>query len=81
MSNQPTAWRMVRLPVELADRIARMARELEESHSLGRTQLPAEFCERVPLHHVIDRAIVEAESHRARSRRPRPSKRSRASTP
>lgn len=78
MSDTPTAWRMVRLPVELADRLASLARDLESSYCRGRAKLPAEYCERVPIHHVIDRALSEVEAHRDRSRRRRP-RRGRAS--
>jgi hypothetical protein len=62
-----TEWRQIRVPAELADRLAAMAEDLMEAHQAGRTRLPNEFVERVPLHFVITRALDDWEAHKARS--------------
>jgi DNA-directed RNA polymerase sigma subunit (sigma70/sigma32) len=63
------AWRMVRVPVGLATKLTDLAEDLLQAHILGRTRLPNEYCERVPIHAVIARAVAEMESHRKRSGR------------
>ena len=62
-------WRMVRLPAELADKLDEIAARMLESHEKGRSELPGDYCERVPLHYVVQRAVEELEDHRARSRK------------
>lgn len=62
----------IRLPVELAERLERMAREMLQAHAEGRIALPSAMCERVPLWLVIERALDEQEARRARSNRSRP---------
>ena len=66
-----TAWKMIRVPVALAERLAEMALEMERAHSEGRAMLPNDYVERVPLRHVIDKAMCEMESHRIRSKAPK----------
>ncbi len=69
--SRPPAWKVVRIPSALADRIAALADRMMLAHAEGRYPLPAEFVEHVPPHHVIDRAVAEMEARRERSRRHR----------
>ena len=64
-------YRMVRLPVALAEELDREADELSRIYSEGKGDLPAEYCERVPLHYVIKRALEDMRSKRVRSRAPK----------
>lgn len=59
---------MIRVPVDLADRLDAMAAELLASYIEGRTRLPNEHCEAVPLHYVIRLGLEALEGHRKRSR-------------
>lgn len=64
-------WKTVRVPLDLAERLERLARSLEDAHSTGRAPLPPHLVEGVPLHHVIARAVDDLEGHRERARAPR----------
>ena len=64
-------WVQVRLPAELHARLVGLAAEVQAAHVAGRTVLPGEFADRVPLHHVVARLLDEVEARRERSRRPR----------
>jgi len=63
-------WRMIRVPADLAERLDRVCREAETSHTLMRSALPNEYCEHCPHHYVIMQALDELEGHRDRARRP-----------
>jgi hypothetical protein len=64
-------WRMIRIPVELADRLDRLARHAERAHIEGKIQLPNEMVCHCPHHYVITQALDNLEGHRTRSRAPR----------
>lgn len=66
-----TEWKMVRVPADLAVRLASMAAEMEKAHIEGRAMLPGEFAEHCPIHHVIERALTEMEAHKARGKAPK----------
>jgi hypothetical protein len=59
-----TEWRMVRIPVELAE-------ETNRAHTAGRLKLANEYVTGVPLHVTIKMAADCLEAHRRRGRRPR----------
>jgi hypothetical protein len=65
-------WRIIRVPAELAGRLDRLVTEFEQSHVLGRMQLPNAYVEQVPKYYVIERSLDELERHRARSSRRAP---------
>jgi hypothetical protein len=67
----PRRWTHIRVPVALAARLDRMAREMERAYSEGRLSVPGEMCEHVAVWFVIANALDEQESRRERSRRPR----------
>jgi hypothetical protein len=64
-------WTHIRVPVELAERITRLAEATETAYAEGRIELPNAMAEHVPLWFVIANAIDEQEARRERSRRPR----------
>jgi hypothetical protein len=64
-------WRMVRLPVALAERLDRLAEQTERNYREGRVELPAEYADHCPLWLVVERLANEVESRRVRSNRPR----------
>ena len=63
-------WILIRVPEHLARRLKRLATEFEASYVDGHTPLPNKYCEHVPLHYIIERALDELEGKRRRSRRP-----------
>lgn len=65
----PKKWRIIRVPVEIAQRLDRLGAEFEEAHVLGHMHLPNAFAEKVPKYYVIERGLNELEGHRARSSR------------
>ena len=66
-----TEWRMVRIPVELAEQLERLSAETNRAHAAGRLKLPTEYAVGVPLHVTIKMAADCLEAHRRRGRRPR----------
>ena len=66
-----TEWKMIRVPASLANRLADLADDMMKAHMDGRSPLPGEYVEHVPLHHVIDRMAAEWSAHKARSRAPK----------
>jgi len=61
----------IQVPVELKDRLDRIAKEMMESYESGRMK-ELNFVERngqamVPIYEVISRALDEYENHKARS--------------
>lgn len=69
--NMPKRWTHIRIPVELAERINRLAEQTLAAHAEGRITLPTEMAERVPAWFVVENALDEQEARRERSRRPR----------
>lgn len=66
-----SAYLMIRVPRELGDQLRAEADELLRIYSEGKGDLPAEYCERVPIHYVIKRALEDMRAKRVRSRAPR----------
>jgi hypothetical protein len=64
-------WRLVRVPEALAQRLESLAADTGLAYAEGRLDLPTEFCERIPLWLVIERALDQVEAKRIRSARPR----------
>jgi hypothetical protein len=67
-------WKPVRVPAELHARLQAMADVMLKAQVEGKASLPSEYCEAVPLHHVIDTALAEMEGHRERSKASKRSK-------
>lgn len=67
-------WTHVRVPVGLAGRLARLADDMHAAYVRGRVELPGSMAERIPVWYVIQAALDEVESRRARSARPRTKK-------
>lgn len=61
----------VRMPVQLAQRIARLRDEAQRAYREGRIDVPSTMVDFVPAWFVIERALDEQEARRARSNRPR----------
>lgn len=76
-------WTHVIIPIAVKERLDRVARELEVAHQKGRSKLPNNHCEHVPIHYMITKAFDEYERHLERARRQtaRPSRRQRLVPP
>ncbi len=61
-------WTHLRIPKALHDRLTARAAEILTAYQERGGNLPSEYCERVPLHHVIERALDELEGHQARAK-------------
>lgn len=62
---------LIRIPLSLKAELEAAAADLLRIHSEGKGALPPEFCEHVPLHYVIKRALDDTKAKRARSAAPR----------
>ena len=62
-------WTMVRLPLELHRRLKTLQLEVQDAYEQGRASVPDQYCENVPLHFVIERAVDDWVAHRERSRK------------
>jgi hypothetical protein len=62
-------WTHLRIPKVLHDRLTARAAEILTAYQERGGNLPPEYCERVPLHHVIERALDELDGHHARAKK------------
>jgi hypothetical protein len=62
-------WATMRIPKALHDRLTARATEILTAYQERGGNLPSEYCEKVPLHHVIERALDELDGHKARAKR------------
>jgi hypothetical protein len=62
-------WQNLRIPRELHGRLAAAAEAALAAHEEGRSALPSEYVERVPLYFVIQQALDEQDAHRERARK------------
>jgi hypothetical protein len=61
-------WQNLRVPKALHARLAALAADMLASYEERGGSLPSEYCERVPLHYVIERALDELDGHKTRAR-------------
>ena len=61
-------WANMRIPKGLHERLTARAADMLAAHQDGRSALPSQHVEHVPLYHVIERALDELDGHRARAR-------------
>jgi hypothetical protein len=66
-----TKYRMVRLPVALAEELDREADAMLAAYQGGRRDLPGEYCARIPIHYVISSMLADCRAKRERSRAPK----------
>lgn len=64
-------WTHTVLPRELLADLREEADDMLRAYQAGKCDLPAEFCEHVPVHFVIRRALDEMRAKKARSKAPR----------
>jgi hypothetical protein len=62
---------LVRVPIALATRLARLRDEMQAAYTEGRIDVPGGLCEHIPVWYVIESALNEVEARRVRSGRPR----------
>lgn len=63
-------WTHIRIPAELKARLERAAQRELDGYAAGNIwELPDEYCDRVPVHYIIKRALDELEDKRRRSNR------------
>ena len=70
---------MVRIPVELKERLDALCAQVNESYESGRMKKEVKLTEQgskgtwIPMHEIIRLALDEMEDHKARSRKSRKS--------
>jgi hypothetical protein len=62
-------WTHLRIPKALHDRLTARAAEILAAYQDRSGTLPSEYCEKVPLYHVIERALDELDGHQARAKK------------